>query len=209
MPANYDRTAWFYDTLANIVFGNTLIRAQQHLLPLIPPRSRILIVGGGTGRILEDIAAIHPEGLNIMYVEISPKMTAHARKRNVKANKVKFTIDAVEHVPLQPEFDVIITSFLFDNYTEQSLPFTFGHLHTALLLGGIWLNTDFQVTGKWWQPLLLKSMYRFFKLFSNIPVSVLPDVKKQFLTRGYQLVDSQTFYGNFIVTECYKNPLPR
>lgn len=206
MAANYNKTAWFYDSLARLMFGSALKNSQKHLLPLIPKHARILIVGGGTGQTLEDLAALQYEGLHITFVEISANMTAIARKRNAGNNEVVFIIDAIEQVQLKPEYDVVITGFLFDNYTDTALPATFNHIHEALKLGGLWLNTDFQLTGKWWQPLLLKSMYTFFRMFSPIPVSKLPDVDKVFMLQGYKAVASATFYGDFILTTAYKKP---
>ena len=69
-----------------------------------------------------------------------------------------FVNDAIENVVLSADFDVVITPFLFDNFTEQTLQKVFNHIHNSLKPGGIWLNADFQLTGKWWQNVLLKSM---------------------------------------------------
>ncbi|MCC8410820.1 class I SAM-dependent methyltransferase [Mucilaginibacter sp. UR6-1] len=207
MAANYNKTAWFYDSLARLVFGSALKNSQRHLLPLIPKNARVLIVGGGTGQTLEDLAAIQNDGLHITFVEISANMTALAQKRNADSNSVTFIVDAIEQVQLASNFDVIITGFLFDNYTDADLPVTFNHIHQSLKPGGLWLNTDFQLTGKWWQPLLLKTMYTFFRMFSPIPVSKLPDVKRVFASHGYNAIASATFYGDFILTRAYKKPV--
>lgn len=207
MAANYNKTAWFYDSLARLVFGNAIKNSQRHLLPLIPQNARILIVGGGTGQTLEDLATLQYEGLNITFVEISANMTALAQKRNVGNNKVTFMIDAVEQVTLNTDYDVVITGFLFDNYDDADLPLTFAHIHAALKPGGLWLNTDFQLTGKWWQPLLLKTMYTFFRMFSPIPVQQLPDVSKVFSLYRYKGIASATFYSDFILTRAFKKQL--
>lgn len=206
MAANYNKTAWFYDSLARLVFGSALKNSQKHLLPLVPKNARILIVGGGTGQTLEDLAALQYEGLHITFIEISANMTALARKRNVGNNEVVFIVEAIEQVQLKSEFDVVITGFLFDNYADADLPVTFNHINSVLKPGGLWLNTDFQLTGKWWQPLLLKSMYTFFRMFSPIPVSNLPEVDKVFVLKRYKAIASATFYGDFILTTAYKKP---
>lgn len=206
MAANYNKTAWFYDSLARLVFGSALKNSQKHLLPLVPKNARILIIGGGTGQTLEDLAALQYEGLDITFVEISANMTALAQKRNAGNNRVTFIVDAIEQVQLDYNFDVIITGFLFDNYDDADLPPTFTHIHAALKPGGLWLNTDFQLTGKWWQPLLLKTMYTFFRMFSSIPVSKLPDVSRVFALHGFNAIASATFYGDFILTKAYKKP---
>jgi ubiquinone/menaquinone biosynthesis C-methylase UbiE len=204
MPANYDRTAWFYDALSRLVYGDTLIKAQIHLLHHIPANAHVLIIGGGTGQIVESIAQIHPTGLNITYVEISAKMIALAGKRNTGANSIVFIAQPIENINSADKFDVIITAFLFDNYTDEVLKGTFPHISGMLKPGGLWLNTDFQLTGRWWQRVLLKGMYSFFKLFSKIEASEVPDVKAYFEGLGYQLVEKGIFYRDFVVAEGWR-----
>ncbi len=57
MAANYNNSAWFYDSLAGLVYGKALVKAQVYLLQYIPADSNILIVGGGTGWILMNLHA--------------------------------------------------------------------------------------------------------------------------------------------------------
>ncbi|WP_259068231.1 class I SAM-dependent methyltransferase [Mucilaginibacter sp. X4EP1] len=207
MAANYNNSAWFYDRLSRLVYGKALIKAQVYLLRYIPTDTNILIVGGGTGWILEEISVIHPAGLTITYVEVAPAMMALSKKRQTAKNQVSFINQAVEEVLLEPVYDVIITPFLFDNFQEQTLEKVFEHLHQSLKLGGMWLNTDFQLTGKWWQRVLLRSMFLFFKILCNIEASSLPDIDSQYKKHHYQSVSKNTFYGDFIVAEVYKKEL--
>jgi hypothetical protein len=46
------------------------------------------------------------------------------------------------------------------------LPATFMHIHHMLKPGGMWLNTDFRLTGKWWQFVMLKSMLLFLSYYA-------------------------------------------
>lgn len=203
MGGNYDNSAPFYDRLSRLVFGQALVNAQKHFLHQIPANSSVLIIGGGTGWILEEVTKIRSAGLIITYVEISEKMTALSRKRNIGGNKVTFINKPIQQV--QPdEQDVIITPFLFDNFTEENLAPLFRHTHTALKPGGIWLNTDFQLTGKWWQAVLLKSMLLFFKVLCGVESWHLPDVSRQFGLYGYRLLGEKTFYSDFVVTRMYR-----
>jgi ubiquinone/menaquinone biosynthesis C-methylase UbiE len=204
MPSNYDNSAWFYDRLSRLVYGKALIDAQVYPLPYVPPNSNVLIVGGGTGWILEELANIQLTGLNITYVEISAKMMALSQKRDCGNNKVTFITQAVEEVIFTEKFDVVITPFLFDNFKEETLQKVFAHLHNQLKPGGLWLNTDFQLTGKWWQNVLLKSMFLFFTAICGIETSVLPDIERQFKQSGYAEVAQKNFYGDFISSKIYK-----
>jgi ubiquinone/menaquinone biosynthesis C-methylase UbiE len=204
MASNYDNSAWFYDRLSRLVYGKALIRSQVYLLPYIPAGSRILIAGGGTGWILEEITMLHPSGLKITYAEISANMITLSHKRNVGANEVTYVNKAVEDIDETTPYDVIITPFLFDNFTEQTLKNVFNYIHNNLKPGGIWLNTDFQLTGKWWQSLLLRSMILFFRIICRIEATKLPDIEKYFKSHQYKISDQKSFFGEFILSTVYQ-----
>ena len=204
MAANYNNAAWFYDRLSRVVYGKSLVEAQVYLLQYIQPNSSILIVGGGTGWILEEITRMNPAGLQITYVEVSDQMMALSKKRDIGNNQITYINDAIENVNGLPNFDAIITPFLFDNFTPAKLEAIFTHIHPLLKNNGLWLNADFQLTGKWWQNILLKSMLLFFKLLCGVESTKLPDFEKLFMQYGYQVVHSKTFFGEFVVSKIYK-----
>lgn len=204
MAANYNNSAWFYDRASRLIYGSVLIQAQVYLLRFIPAQSKILVVGGGTGWILEEITKIHPSGLKITYVEVAPKMIALSKKRNAGNNEVDFINDAVENVSLQNDYDAVITPFLFDNFTEDNFQKIFAHIHQALKPNGLWLNTDFRPTGKWWQKMLLKSMFVFFRTICGIEAKKLPGIQAAFDIYGYREIEQKSFFGDFVlsVTHC-------
>jgi ubiquinone/menaquinone biosynthesis C-methylase UbiE len=205
MAANYNNAAWFYDRLSRLVYGKALVDAQVYLLQYVPSNSNLLIVGGGTGWILDELARIHPSGLKITYVEVSEKMTALSRQRNLGQNEAVFINDAVENVLLPADFDVIITPFLFDNFTQGSLNKVFTHINGLIKPGGLWLNTDFQLTGKWWQNVLLKTMFVFFKIFCGIEASSLPEIDYLFQENNHSTIAQKTFFGDFVISKVFKN----
>jgi len=204
MAANYHNSAWFYDRLARLVYGRALINTQLYLLHYIEPGSNVLIVGGGTGWILEELTKIHPSGLRITYVEVAEAMMALSQKRETGSNWVVYINNAVENVDLAPDFDVVITPFLFDNFTELTFQTVFTHIHHLLKPDGLWLNADFQLTGKWWQQLLLKSMFIFFKAICGIEARKLPGIESYFAASSYQVISEKTFFGDFIMAKVYR-----
>jgi ubiquinone/menaquinone biosynthesis C-methylase UbiE len=204
MAANYDNSAWFYDRLSRLIYGRALVRAQIYLLQYIPAGSNILIAGGGTGWILEEISKLHPPDLKITYVEISAKMMALSRKRNVGSNQVTYINKPVENMDGQNSYDVLITPFLFDNFTEQTLQTVFSHLYKQLKAGGIWLNTDFRAAGKWWQSFLLQSMILFFRLICRIEAKKLPEIEKCFEQHQLKIIGQRDFFGEFILSTAYQ-----
>jgi hypothetical protein len=70
--------------------------------------------------------------------------------------------------------------------------------------GGLWLNTDFQLTGKWWQYILLKSMLLFFKVLCSVESWRLPAVERRFNEYGYEIIEEKTFFNDFILTRAYR-----
>ncbi|WP_295717484.1 class I SAM-dependent methyltransferase [Mucilaginibacter sp.] len=204
MAASFNNSAWFYDGLSRLVYGKAIIKAQLYLISFIKPGSNILIVGGGTGWILDELTKLQPSGLQITYVEVAADMMALSRKRNTNGNKVVFINDAVENVNIAQQFDVAITPFLFDNFVEQTLKTVFDHIHPLLKSNGLWLNCDFQLTGKWWQEVLLKSMFLFFRTICGIEAGKLPEIDRCFALNSYEILDEKLFFNDFIVARVYK-----
>lgn len=204
MAAGYDNTTWFYEDLSKLVFGNTQVKAQNNFLNHIPSNSTILIIGGGTGQILESISRIHSSGLYITYVEISPKMMALSRKRNAGQNEVNFITGHIAHITFTQKFDVVITAYLFDNFSDEDMARTFPLIDQWVKHNGLWLDTDFQLTGSVWQKLMLKSMYLFFRLLKAVNVTKLPNTPAVFKQYSYTVLDTKEFYGRFICSRLYK-----
>jgi len=203
MAANYDNTAWFYERLSKLVFGQAQIKAQEYFLNQVQSNANVLIIGGGTGQILESLTRLHPSGLQITYVEISAKMMALSRKRYTGKNEVSYITTTIGEATLFSSFDVIITAFLFDNFSQESLEQAFPLIDAQVKPGTIWLNTDFRSTGPLWQKLMLKSMYLFFKIFKAVDVQKPPDVEPVFRQYGYQNKQQKSFYRDFIISQLY------
>ncbi|WP_154281568.1 class I SAM-dependent methyltransferase [Pedobacter petrophilus] len=207
MVNNYDKIANQYDFLSRLVFFKSQVQAQTDQLKYISGNSSILIVGGGTGWILEELAKVHPSGLHVVYVEISQKMIALSQTRDFKDNKVEFINLGVEDFETDQLFDVVLTPFLFDNFAEKRAGKVFHFLDNRLRKPGLWLFVDFSLNsknGKWWKSLLLKSMYAFFKMIGIVETNRLTDIHPWFKKKTYTLVDQQFYYGSFISGTVYK-----
>ncbi len=206
---NYDRTAGFYDSLGRTVFFRTQINAQAAQLKFIRSGAKVLIVGGGTGWILEEIAKVHPAGLHITYIEISGKMLARAKKRNTGANNVRFVHSAMETYAEDDQYDVIQTGFLFDNFSRDRINHVFLNIHELLKSDGLWLFSDFNYhpeSGKFWQGMLLKMMYFFFRNLANVEADKLIDICPWFHQKGYIAIDQQCYYQYFIKSIIFQKP---
>ncbi len=210
MPNNYDAAAWFYDGLAQLVFGKALVKAQRFLVKHISAEKNILIVGGGTGWILEEIAAVQSAGLKIVYVEISAKMLHLSKQRNCGKNTVEFVHAAIEEYKINQSFDVILTPFLFDNFSEQRIQTVFRQLNSSLNPGGLWMLSDFRVEKSYagyWQKVILQLMYWFFGWICSVEARRLVDLEAYFKAGKYSLQSQKKFYGGFIVSQVYQNKI--
>ena len=222
MANNYDPIAAVYDRIHHLFYGQSEVNAQVELLDHVRAGDRLLIVGGGTGWILEKIAGIYPEGLTIVYVESSQKMMERSKKRDWGGNKVEFFTGPVEDWPGStkdwpespkeltggpkdltggPVFDCILTGFFFDNFSQDHSLRIVRHLTPCLKFGGYWLEADFYYPrhrGKLWQAVLLWIMYTSARIICGVEAKRLPDLEPIFLAEGYTLQSTSFHYQRFI-----------
>jgi ubiquinone/menaquinone biosynthesis C-methylase UbiE len=205
MANNYNRIAKSYDVLSRIFFQNSIIKAQLYLIEFIAENTKVLIVGGGTGWILEEISKLKKQNISVVYVEKSSAMTALAKKRNYKNIRVEFINKPIEQYNTDKLFDVVITPFLFDNFLSDKIQFVFTKLDALLSSKGFWLYADFVNTNenKLWQKFLLKTMYLFFKATADIETQELVDMRPHFKLK-YDLLSQQFYYRRFIQAVVYR-----
>lgn len=202
---NYDLVASVYDSLAKIFIGTALRESQKYFLKKMPANAVVLIAGGGTGWILEEITKLHPQGLRIHYVDSSIKMIDKAKKRYTGNNEVNFFQQSILDFANDTQYDVILTPFFLDNFSQETLQKVFAFLDQKLKPEALWMHTDFQEQKRkfHWQKILLFMMYSFFRIACNIEAKRLPDVVTSF-KENYLLLESKTFYHKFIITSLYK-----
>lgn len=198
MPADYNKIARFYDWLSRLVYGKSLIRSQRCLLSLIPAGSSVLVVGGGTGWILEDISKLPQPGISVTYVEQSASMMRLAKKREIGNLRVDFDCQPFETYGGMQKFDCLFTAYFLDNFSSVQLPSIFQKLSGLLKEGGIWLYADFvdqKKGGPVWQKLLLKLMYLFFRICCGIEATKLADPGPLFATAYLPVFEKSGFSG--------------
>ena len=204
MTNDYNSIAGIYDVLSKLIFQKSIINAQKFLLQYIPANSNILIVGGGTGWILEAIADLRSKNIQITYVEKSARMISLSKRRHYKKNTVDFVNEAIEDFTTEKIFNVIFTAFVFDNFKADKTAIVFNRLNQSLKQNGLWLYADFinDNHGKLWKKILLKIMYVFFKLTCNIETQQLINMDNYF-AESYTKTSKNFFYSNFIQSKIY------
>ena len=207
MQNNYDPVAGYYDLLIRLVFGRTEIDAQVEMLRFVRPGDKLLIVGGGTGWILEKIAFLFPSGLDITYVECSTRMMRLAHKRRFGGNTVRLVQQPVEEFFADELYDCILTGFLFDNFNQDHAELIVRRLDGFLKEGGYWLYADLFYPKRgaaWYHGLLLRSMYWAARLICRVEANELPNMEVCFNAVGYKGICSKSYYGRFIQSIVYQ-----
>jgi len=112
---------------------------------------------------------------------------------------------AIEDYNTNEVFNIIFTPFLFDNFLEDKIQSVFTKLDVLLKLNGIWLYADFinDAQNTLWQKILLKAMYLFFSLTTNIEAHELIDMRPYFESK-YKMISEQFYYSRFIQAVAFR-----
>lgn len=198
----YDLVAPFYDALAKLIFGEKLLKAQIHYLGEMKSSDRVLIVGGGTGRILKHPSFLHVKCID--YVELSAKMMLEARQNAGNLETVRFLeIDFFQH---HGEYDFIICNFFLDCFNEHYLSLAIRKLHGLLSQNGTLLVTDFKPSTNRRNKLLVSLMIIFFRLTTRLQAPKLQDIP-QAMRALFSPVQRATFNNGLVFSNLLKpNP---
>ncbi len=204
---DFDKVAHFYDRLASLVFGKSIRKAQTEYFDLIPPFSRLLIIGGGTGWILKEILDRQPE-VSICYLEKSTRMIEKAKYKE-SDKKVQFINCPVEEWVTEIKFDFIICNFFLDVFQKEKLDRQImPKIKNKMAIGGKLFVADFQTNGSndnlLSQKILLWAMHRFFGVFSNMESDRLNDLNQSLKSNGFNVINEKYFFKEMIFSKVYE-----
>ncbi len=186
----FDKIAWLYDPLARLLFGDRLMRAQSALLHHIKPKSRVLILGGGTGAIVVELLKKQPD-CQITFVDASQAMLRRARQRLGLRSNIEYIHGTEASIPSREPYTVVITPFYLDMFTEEQLMIVVPQIHAHLSASAVWLVADFCSKETLWQRVQLAVMYRFFRMTTGIAANTLPDWNKSLKENGWTKLESK------------------
>lgn len=201
VSAGFDRIAPFYSVLSGIVFGRSHRQAQACFLNELKPNDRILILGGGSGELLQAVLKKQPDVL-VDYIDISPGMIRLARAKTANPSALNFIVGTEYDIP-DRSYEIVITNFYLDLFNRDSLLRVIHQIRTHVKPHGRWLITEF-VQEKSWHTFMLWIMYRFFRIATGIEAGKLPDWRSSLKKAGMQLMHSKEFYGGFIQSAVYR-----
>ena len=194
----FDLIAPWYDFIGKLVFGNSIIKSQSYFISEIKESHTVLILGGGTGKLLSQT----PKCERIHFVDLSQKMIDRAKKRGSKSSINFIQADFLTH-DFASRYDVIICPFFLDCFNETHLQQAILKVKNLLKEDGKLIVTDFQQTNG--NKFLLKLMHYFFKIFASLESKRLKSIHQEVELVGFSEVESKYFYRNMIFSRLYGN----
>jgi ubiquinone/menaquinone biosynthesis C-methylase UbiE len=185
---NFDWLAPHYRWLEAITFGNRLQEARVAFLRQIDSPQRVLVVGEGNGRFLQEFVATYPQA-QVDCIEASSPMIALAQDRIGRA-VVRFLKQDIRTVALPPAcYNLLVTHFVLDCFSEAVVREIVGKLARAATPVASWLLADFDEPASGWSRGYAKCwiwlMYKFFRLTTRIDARRLVDPSAFLVESGF------------------------
>ena len=133
--SRYDRNAWFFD-FQDSIFGKMMDDGKKEIIATA--KGKVLEVGVGTGASL----AHYPEGVELVGIDISPKMLARAEaKSDCFPGQLTLQVGDVQNLDFPDDsFDMVITSCVFCSVTDPIKGFQ--EINRVLKPDGIGLHLE-------------------------------------------------------------------
>jgi ubiquinone/menaquinone biosynthesis C-methylase UbiE len=192
---SFDRIAPHYRWLEFVLAGEKLQRCRTVHLRRVVETHRALLVGEGNGRFLAACARQLPE-THFTVLDASAAMLERARKNWERAGgepvRAAFIQGTLPDCALpEGRFDLIVTNFFFDCFTERELPAIIFALAAAAAPSARWLVSDFAVppTGlpRWRALLVLKIAYAFFRRATGLSASEIVSPDRFLNAKGFRM----------------------
>jgi ubiquinone/menaquinone biosynthesis C-methylase UbiE len=189
---SFDTVAPWYRALETIAFGNALQRARIACLNEIASRQRALVVGEGNGRFLRELLTRQPQ-IQVDCIDASERMLQLAQKRiGHDASRVNFLRrDISSWTPTAGQYDLIVTHFFLDCFSEDQLGEIVTKLSRAATGNAAWLLADFHVPAQAFARVharaWLATMYWFFRNAAGIEAWELVDPAPFLRAEGFSL----------------------
>ena len=207
MAGNFNLVAPIYDRLAHLVFGSKLDLAQCTYLDQIPENSHVLILGGGSGSILEALGGLNKK-MTVTYLDTSSEMIRLAKARKIFDQlSISFQVAGIEAIPHNSEYDVILTNFYLDLFDERTLKEVVQKLYHHLEAKGFWIVTDFYKTDRLSHKLLILTMIWFFRITSGIGSKELLPFEQYLNQCGLSKMKEKMFKNGMLKSQLFTKVL--
>ncbi|QDV45162.1 ubiquinone/menaquinone biosynthesis methyltransferase [Stieleria neptunia] len=207
----YDRLATVYRGLEICLFGNALHRARLALLDQLPRAERALVLGDGTGQLLEQLCITQPD-CRITTVDQSRQMLNHQQRRVERIGaleRVEFVqTDARSYSVPVDQYDLLVAAFFLDCFTERELDDELPRFLAGLRDGGIFYFVDFVWPPPGWRRRQAAAyqwlMHRFFRWQTGLPNRRLVDLDAALARQTLVLHHSADRIHPMMACRCYR-----
>jgi ubiquinone/menaquinone biosynthesis C-methylase UbiE len=184
------------------VFGRHIEAANCRYLSLAKAGESILIIGGGSGKILKHT----PKQAKVDFVDSSAAMIRLARKNSLSTHNIRFIQKDFAEVDLDPySYDYVVCPFFLDLYKSGELPQILGKISTLMKQEARLLVSDLKLDGKFLLPkrIFVFIIILFFKLFTGLRVWSLADIPALLASEGYKQLEMNQQYGGMIFSSVW------
>lgn len=202
---DFDAIAPIYDKLAQLVFLGSIHKSQTIFLDKMEPEQTLIILGGGSGKILEKLDQLSTP-LKVDFVEPSGNMIEKAQKRILDSSNLNITFHQkrFEEFVCQETYDWVHCGFFLDLFKKESLKEVLVSVKTMMNTNSKLLVCDFRIDqNNYWQTSLTKVMHLFFKTFAKLESDKLQNIEEQLKQSGFKMEEQQLFFKRFIFSGMY------
>jgi hypothetical protein len=189
-----DGIARYYEALEHLAFGERLEQRRLAFLGAVRTSQRAIVCGGGDGRFLARLLRANPR-VHVDFIELSPRMLELADRRigsmgRAYRKRVNFhAVDVREFCPRSERYDLIVTHFFLDCFSELELESVVAILASWGAPGVQWIVSDFReaqgVLNSLWTRGLIAGLYAAFRLTTGLRVTRLPNYEAAIERAGY------------------------
>jgi SAM-dependent methyltransferase len=207
---NCDFIARWYRWFEYFGFGRALERRRCAFLSDVADSQRVLVLGDGDGRFLEQFAkpsksdqkpTTNPRFL-IDYVDLSGKMLELARRRAGTDCVTYHHADALT-IPLPAaHYDLIVSHFFLDCLSEDQAKSLVDKIGAAVRPNARWLISEFREPA-WWARAAVGGLYVFFRITTGLRTKRLIDHHALLTRGGFVLLKEETARFGLLASELW------
>lgn len=203
----FDRLSRCYGPLTRLFPGDGIAASQRAFLRDVCGCSRALVIGGGSGRFVNDLLAAGFVG-HVLNIDLSRGMLERTRRRLGRRapqalSRVECRLGDVSSLRPSERFDLICTHCFLDLFEESRLRRVIDRLDESLAPDGLWWCSDFTPPAggpvrRGAQRLTLSALYTFFRMTCSIDARRLPPIEDELGRLGYEVVQRREFSAGWL-----------
>ncbi len=205
---NFDRIARSYALLEKLTFGYALANRRLHFLDQTSSARKALVIGDGDGRFLAAMLAQNRQ-LSVDSVDISAEMLRLQSLRSGQSQRLMLhQADARCFTPPSDSYDLIVTHFFLDCFTQPELDSLVARLTLHAAPNARWLLSEFATPQRGVARLLahalIPTLYLVFRILTGLRVTQIPEHAAAFRAAGFRRVQAHTTLGGILRSELWQ-----